>query len=131
MTSTEELSRAYHRHATIYGRERNVRFDVFRDHVIRTSVASLPRARVLDLESGPGHEAAELAGLGCDVTALDASGGMLEQCHRRGISTVKGDIRQAIDLGFAPFVVESIDISPRPSFAVLARTAGPHQQETP
>lgn len=100
----ESLGRAYDAHATTYGRERNAKFDQFRSRALDRFVRNLPGPRVLDLGSGPGHEAVELASRGCTVTALDASLGMLNECRSKGFDVVQGDMRDVASL-----VQESFD----------------------
>ncbi|MFC5452956.1 class I SAM-dependent methyltransferase [Paenibacillus aestuarii] len=62
-----------------------------------------PAAAVVDLGSGPGHQAEYLQQHGCDVTCVDLSEEMVRICRQKGLRA------EAMDFYALAFVPESFD----------------------
>ena len=94
MTERAALRDAYDRCAADYGRQRNRSYDAFRDEVMAWFVAEVAAVhrRVVDLGSGPCHEAVLLREAGLQPLAVDFSSRMTGTCRERGIEAVERDM---------------------------------------
>jgi ubiquinone/menaquinone biosynthesis C-methylase UbiE len=100
----DALRDAYDRQAADYGRARNAQYDRFRDSMLdwfAAAVAPVGTA-VVDLGSGPGHEAVMLRDRGLDPLAVDFSPAMVQRCRKRGIDATVADLH-ALDLPAASY----------------------------
>jgi SAM-dependent methyltransferase len=77
-------------------------FGPLSDDVEMLGEFSAPGQRVLEMGAGSGRIAVPLAGMGCEVTAVDSSDAMLavgeQRMRQAGVDVIRGDMR-CLDLG--------------------------------
>ena len=91
---TDPLAAAYDAQARGFGKARSKTYDGLRATVLDEFIEALNGPRVGDVGAGPGYDALVMQSRGLEVTALDFSTGMLEECRRHGIQkTILADVR--------------------------------------
>ena len=118
MTDTNEISKAFHRHALEYERSAKVQLEIGKRLFARLQYLKIAPKRILDLGCGPGSFLPDLAALysGAQVIGLDLVPAMLKQAEkkqgwRRKWSVVAADMIEmpfpdhAFDLIFANQVI--------------------------
>ncbi len=104
MSDRDALRAAYDRQADSYGAARNARYDEFRDAALDWFAGEVRGvgSRILDLGSGPGHEAVLLRDRGLQPLAVDFSPRMVQRCRERGIEAHLADLYE-LDLPAGAF----------------------------
>ncbi|MFV2088590.1 methyltransferase domain-containing protein [Micromonospora sp. LOL_021] len=94
MNDHDALREAYDRCADTYGKVRNRRYDKFRNASLGWFAEEVRQVgdRVLDLGSGPGHEALLIKGKGLDPLAIDFSPRMVRNCRECGVEALQMDL---------------------------------------
>jgi ubiquinone/menaquinone biosynthesis C-methylase UbiE len=94
ITDPRSTQKAYDESARVYEERTGDLWEKFPPTLLRAFADLVKESSlrtVLDVGSGPGRDALEFQKMGLGVVCLDNSQSMIEICHERGLTAVKGD----------------------------------------